>query len=154
MGYQGRNLRRGRYSEINRPYLVTAVTHHRKQFFNNLYCARILINAFKSVHDSTLVESLSWVVMPDHFHWLFTLKTSSMSNVMQQVKQQVKGRSALQINQLNSTSGQIWQKGFHDYGLRCEEDLKQISRYIVANPLRASLVDDIGEYSHWDSIWL
>jgi len=150
MRYHGRSLRKGRYSEINRPYLVTAVTYYRKPFFDNLYCARILINSFKSAHDSNFVESLSWVVMPDHFHWLFTLKTSSLSDVIHKVK----GGSALQINQLNSTTGQIWQKGFHDHGLRREEDLRQISRYIVANPLRASIVGDIGQYPHWDSTWL
>ena len=35
-----------------------------------------------------------------------------------------------------------------------DEDLKSIARYIVANPLRAELAQEIGEYPHWDSIWL
>jgi len=150
MKFHGRNLRKGHVSEINRAYLITAVTHNRQPLFHNLYCARILINSFKSIHDSDLVESLSWVVMPDHFHWLFTLKTSSLPEAMRRIK----GSSAQKINQYNETSGHIWQKGFHDHALRNEEDLKQISRYIVANPLRASIVDDISQYPHWDSIWL
>jgi hypothetical protein len=48
----------------------------------------------------------------------------------------------------------LWQKSFYDHGLRSEEDLKGIARYIVANPLRAGLVEHIGEYPHWDAIWL
>ena len=39
-------------------------------------------------------------------------------------------------------------------GLIDGEDIKALSRYIVANPLRAGLVENIGEYSHWDAIWL
>ena len=29
-----------------------------------------------------------------------------------------------------------------------------MARYIVANPLRAGLVWDIGSYPHWDCIWM
>jgi putative transposase len=29
-----------------------------------------------------------------------------------------------------------------------------VARYIVANPLRAGLVNRVEDYSHWDSIWL
>jgi hypothetical protein len=29
-----------------------------------------------------------------------------------------------------------------------------VARYIVANPLRAGLVEGIGNYPHWDCIWM
>jgi len=48
----------------------------------------------------------------------------------------------------------IWQDGFHDHALRQEEDLAEVARYIVANPLRAGLVERVGDYSHWDAVWL
>jgi len=47
----------------------------------------------------------------------------------------------------------MWQDGFHDHAIRKEEDLADIARYVVANPLRAGLVRRIGDYSLWDSIW-
>jgi plasmid stabilization system protein ParE len=37
---------------------------------------------------------------------------------------------------------------------RAEEDLIKIARYIVANPLRARLVEHIGDYPLWDAAWL
>lgn len=44
--------------------------------------------------------------------------------------------------------------GIHDRGLRGEESLIEVARYIVANPLRAGLTDRIGDYPYWDSVWL
>jgi hypothetical protein len=38
--------------------------------------------------------------------------------------------------------------------LRRQDDVRAVARYIVANPLRAGLVRDIGDYSHWDAVWL
>lgn len=68
--------------------------------------------------------------------------------------QRIKGRSAISINRVLGSQGQLWQKGFHDRAIRKEEDLQAIARYVVANPLRAGLVDKIGDYPLWDAIWL
>jgi putative transposase len=32
--------------------------------------------------------------------------------------------------------------------------MTSIARYIVANPLRAGLVERLGDYPHWDAVWL
>jgi hypothetical protein len=48
----------------------------------------------------------------------------------------------------------LWQDGFHDHGIRREEDLRKVARYIVGNPLRAGLVDNILNYPYWDAVWL
>lgn len=55
---------------------------------------------------------------------------------------------------IGSEGRKIWQAGFHDHAVRREEDLAGIARYIVANPLRAGLVDAIGDYPLWDALWL
>ena len=48
----------------------------------------------------------------------------------------------------------VWQKGFHDHAIRRDEDIKAVARYIIANPLRAGMVDRIGDYPFWDAVWL
>jgi hypothetical protein len=48
----------------------------------------------------------------------------------------------------------LWQDGFHDRAVRRDEDIVAIARYIVANPLRAGLVERLADYPHWDAIWL
>ena len=68
--------------------------------------------------------------------------------------QRTKGHSAISINRILGNQGQLWQKGFHDRAIRKEEDMQEIARYVVANPLRAGLVEKIGDYPLWDVIWL
>ena len=67
---------------------------------------------------------------------------------------QLKGRSARAINARNRRAGAIWQPAYFDHALRVDANLKQVARYIVANPLRAGLVQKLGDYPHWDAVWL
>ena len=34
------------------------------------------------------------------------------------------------------------------------KDLRELARYVVANPLRAGLVQSLRDYPHWDAEWL
>jgi len=152
---RGHALRTGRISEPGRAYLLTAVTHQRCPIFSDFSTARLLIDELRRLHDSRAVESLAWVVMPDHLHWLIILGDSSLPRVMQQLK----SRSAVRISQSSGSGpharcGKLWQRGFHDHALRREEDLQACARYIVANPRRAGLVQRLGDYPHWDATWL
>jgi REP element-mobilizing transposase RayT len=105
----------------------------------------------RKLHDGGVLSSQAWVVMPDHIHWLFQLGgSSSLAAVMKQFK----ARSAVRINRHLNRQGPLWQKAYYDRAVRKEDDLRQIARYIVANPLRAKLVEKIGDYPHWDAIWL
>ena len=150
--HHGRDLRKGRVSILGQIYLVTTVTHQRQPIFTDFYNARFVINSLKYVDQACQVESLCYVIMPDHLHWLFSLQDYRS---LQQVVSNVKRRSAYRINQHNDQSGSaVWQPGFHDYALRDEEEIKDVARYIVANPLRAGLVEKIGDYPFWDAVWL
>ena len=146
------DLRKGRYSELNRSYFVTTVIYNREEvLFKDWFCARAVVKEMRHLHDTEQVFSIAWVVMPDHLHWLLQLKVAeSLPNVMRCLK----ARSALLINQHCNRSGAVWQKNYYDHAVRKEEDIKGISRYIVANPLRAGLVTHIGDYPFWDAMWV
>lgn len=66
----------------------------------------------------------------------------------------MKARSSQSINQHLGRTGRFWQKRYHDHALRKEDNLKQMARYVVANPLRAGLVKRLGDYPLWDAVWL
>ena len=95
-------------------------------------------------------DSLAWVIMPDHLHWLVIPKVSSLPQIVRRIK----ARSALAINHHNQTKGPMWQKGYHDHALRRDEDIAAVARYIVANPLRAAIATSVGDYPLWDATWL
>ena len=48
----------------------------------------------------------------------------------------------------------LWQRGYHDHAVRKEENIREIARYIVANPLRAGLVRSLKDYPYWNAVWL
>lgn len=146
-----KELLKGRYSKAQHVYHVTFCTDKKKQWFNNLYCGRILVQQIKKVHEQGSVTSLAWVIMPDHVHLLFQLGDEiSLSTVIKNVK----AKSSLEINKQLQRKGRLWQRGFYDHALRAEDGVRQVARYIVANPLRAGIVENIGDYSLWDAIWL
>ena len=148
--YHGKDLRKGRYSEPGRPYLVTTVVENREKLFKDFWLARLLVAELRATTDQGIVESLAWVIMPDHLHWLLIPKAVSLKIVMQRTK----SLSALSINRALGRRGPVWQKGYHDRALRREEDLLAMARYIVANPLRAGIAHSLADYPHWDAIWL
>lgn len=97
------------------------------------------------MEELAIAQTLCFVLMPDHLHWLFVLDNRlTLSTAVGQFK----SHSARRLG------GPTWQPGFHDHAMRREENLVVLARYIVANPLRAGLVEHIGDYPHWDACWL
>ena len=141
----------GRYSEPNRIYHVTTTTTQRAPIFARFEHGRTLVNSMRLQEDQGHARSLAFVVMPDHLHWLLQLTGSrSLSTVVNAAK----SRSSRCINASIGSRRRLWQKGFHDRAIRRDEDLESIARYIIANPLRAGLVDSVARYPLWDAIWV
>ena len=136
-------LRKGRYSHLSQIYHVIFNTKNRKPLFNNFAYARLLIQQL-SAHQPQ-ASTLAFVVMPDHVHWLLQLNQSQPLSLL--VKS-VKAKTAQAIGQ------PIWQAGYYDHAVRKDEDIVNIARYIIANLVRAGLVKRVGDYPHWDAIWL
>jgi len=150
--HRGHALRRGRVSIPGHAYLVTAVTREREPLFADFDRARIVACALEWPSANMRCASLAWVVMPDHIHWLLKL---DHSGTVSAAVRAVKGRVARLVNIARHQEGcRIWQPGFHDHALRREEELRATARYIIANPLRAGLVDRIGDYPYWNAVWL
>ncbi len=115
---------------------------------------RFVVAEMRRLHDAALAdqraETLAWVLMPDHWHWLIRLSDPpDLSGIVNLAK----GRAARAINQALNRSGPVWQSGYHDRAIRSADNLRDAARYIVANPLRAGLVQRIGDYPLWDCVW-
>ena len=93
---------------------------------------------------------LAWVLMPDHAHWLIEL---SEHDTLGAVVNRIKSASARHANRVLGRVGPLWSAAFHDHALRAEDDLPDIARYVVANPLRAGLVKRLDDYPFWNAIW-
>ncbi|WP_339407103.1 REP-associated tyrosine transposase [Pseudomonas helleri] len=148
--YSSKQLLKGRYSEPGRIYLLTTVTELRSPIFKDFHIGRLVVDQLRQAHDEGIVNSLAWVVMPDHCHWLFELRDKTLSELMCRVK----SRSSVTVNQAKQSSGRVWQKGYYDRALRRDDDLKAAARYIIKNPIRARLTTRIGDYPLWDACWM
>lgn len=137
-------LKKGRHSEIGMVYHVVFSTKNNQPIFKKHDHARCLTLILKLDQDRNFTKTLSFVVMPDHIHWLFKLNIGDISQAVQRVKSLFTKHTGLRI----------WNTGFYDHAIRSEESLIDVARYIVANPLRAGIVKSVGEYPYWDSIWL
>ncbi|MNP19873.1 Transposase IS200 like protein [compost metagenome] len=144
------DLRIGRYSEPGRIYLLTAVVDQRQPVFTDWRKGRLVVQELRQVQEENWADFLAWVLMPDHMHCLVQLQDKTLAELMCRIK----SRSSLAVNLAMERRGRLWQKGYHDRAVRREEDVKNLARYVVANPVRAGLVERVHDYPLWDACWL
>ena len=140
---RGHTLRMGRRSLPGHYYLITVVTAERRPYFLDFADGCAAARAFSQPSVYQHATTWAYVVMPDHIHWLLALE-GDLSKAVKLYKSYV----SLALGK------PVWQRGFHDRLIREEEGVRDTARYIVANPLRAGLVNQIGDYSFWDARWL
>jgi len=137
-------LQIGRHSEITQVYVVTTVTLGRAHLLAVPANAAVIIDALRFVEGTKRTCSLAWVVMPDPVHWMFQLRSGTLAACMQMFK----SRSGRLLNQTLGREASLWQPGYFDHAVRCDESLRRHAVYIAANPVRAGLADRLGEYPH------
>src|SRR5690554_6255787 len=113
--HRGHALRRGRCSLPGHGYLITAVTQDRSRWFEETANARAAARSFYADSVALEAETLAFVVMPDHVHWLLILN-GDLSEAVRRYKSLV----------THQVGARVWQRGFHDHGLRREEDLRRV----------------------------
>ncbi|QZA81108.1 transposase [Deefgea piscis] len=81
--------------------MITAVCHQRLALLSGLYEARCVVNGFRSCDDMGLSQTLAFVVMPDHFHWLLILKEGGLDSLLRRLK----STTAIELNKMNQQTG-------------------------------------------------
>jgi REP element-mobilizing transposase RayT len=138
-------LRLGRVSEPGHVYVLTTVVEGRRRLFEDPVNAELVIDALRHVERCGRSRSMAWVVMPDHVHWLMELRRGTLATCMNVFKSYSSRKLGV---------GKVWQLGYYDHAVRTDESLEHAARYIIANPLRAGLAENMGEYPYawcrWD----
>jgi REP element-mobilizing transposase RayT len=144
-------LRRSRASIPGQIYHVTVTTYARKPIFLDFDAAYAAARCHQDKNCLKDTTMLAWVLMPDHAHWLLQL---GITDSLPAVVTRLKCASARSANLALRRKGPLWSRAYHDHALRNERQLLETARYLIANPLRAGLVNQIGEYPFWNAIWL
>ena len=143
-------LRKGRISLKNHFYSITLVAYKRDNKFTSLTVNRLITKEIKYIETQGAAETIAFVIMPNHIHWLIQL---GYKQTLSEVVKSFKGRCSKSIRD-NTNIHQLWQRNYYDHLIRDEEDLIINARYIIANPLRANIVKSVALYPYWDCIYL
>ena len=105
---------------------------------------------FGNIFDK-VVERFGWrchtyCLMPNHYHLLVETPGPNLSAGMQQLN----GIYGQWYNQLYGFSGHVFERRFFSRLVESSYDLLQLARYVVLNPVRASLCEDALEW-RWSS---
>ncbi|MBW1997960.1 MAG: transposase [Deltaproteobacteria bacterium] len=140
-----RNLRKGRFSEEGRAYLITKCTAPGVILSDNPLIAKNLIQALFWMDSQGRMSLGAFVVMADHYHMVVALK---QGHSLRDVMGSIGSFTAREINRISQISGRkVWQKGYYDRGIRRNEDIEVIFDYVHNNPVRRGLVDRAEEWA-------
>lgn len=94
--------------------------------------------------ERTDVSLVAWCIMPDHVH--VVLSPSATCDVVTFVGQfkNLAQREAWRLG----LAGRFWQRSFWDRFIRRDEDLRQVVKYVLQNPVRAGLVAAAEDYAY------
>jgi REP element-mobilizing transposase RayT len=83
--------------------------------------------------------------MPEHFHVILTPgKTTTLEKAIGLIK----GGSSYEIGKTLHMQFPVWHEGVAEHGIRDEADYETHVRYIQANPVKAGLVREPGDYPY------
>ena len=97
-------------------------------------------------YENELYQVICYCIMPNHVHIVFTILDAgkSLSDIMKLIK----GRSAISINKLLNRKGNLWQAESFDRLIREEKEMYNIVKYVLLNPVKASLVSDWKDWEY------
>ena len=145
-----RNLRSGRHSQPGCYYFLTAMVSGRRKIFTHKDHAIIVLDAIRWLHTAGRFIVDAAVVMPDHLHLVGQLGWGSRQDAaptLAAVMHTLKSFTAKTLTQAG-VAAPVWQHGYHDHGLRDDEDYKTRTQYVIENPVRAGLVQRVEDYPY------
>jgi putative transposase len=123
-------------------YFLTICTAKRRKSLAEPETARFVIAHLLQHADSNEFDVLAYCVMPDHLHAL----VHGRSDAADLCRFVHRFKLATGFAWRRRSPMPLWQEGYYDHVLRHEEATEVVIRYIVANPVRAGLVEDINNY--------
>ena len=128
-------------------YYLTCCLDLRRPLLRQAELAEKLISLYVEQRDAQQIALHGFVVMPDHYHVILTLKgEASVSGVVRAVH----SLFARHCRATTQIRGRIWQRRFYDRVIRSESDWRGKLQYLHGNPVRAGLVESPLDYP-WSS---
>jgi REP element-mobilizing transposase RayT len=126
-------------------YSITICTRDRVPHFLDKEAGREVACSLEDEARRSGYSLIAYCVMPDHIHILTGPNDRAHALTLPQFMQRFKSSSTRRLWKLG-IRGVVWQTSYFDHVLRRDEDLEQVARYILGNPVRKGLVRDPEAY--------
>lgn len=139
-------------------YFFTLVTYQRRAFFSELHNHDLLQDVLTEVGKTYPFKMDAWVVLPDHFHCIWTLPDGDSDYskrwglIKAKFSQRImntQGRSDEKVVlKPYRREAPIWQRRFWEHLIRDEEDYRRHVEYIHYNPVKHGFVQRVREWPY------
>jgi putative transposase len=130
-----------------RTYFLTCCLEGRRPLLRRPELAEAIIALYAGARDRGDIRLHGYVVMPDHYHVLLTLRGGSF---ISGVVRRAHSAFARMVRAESGPLERVWQRRFYDHVIRDENDWREKLAYMHTNPQRAGLVEDAVSYP-WSS---
>ena len=127
-------------------YFITQVTHHRHPWLITDIARLALRTAINHVRQNYPFTIDAFVLLPDHFHCLWTLPPgdSELSTRLRLIKtfvtkhysEQLDIKTDISLSRQKRNERNLWQRRFWEHLIRDERDFANHCDYIHYNPVR------------------
>ena len=123
-------------------YSLTLCTFERRRCFTDAGLVRNVLSQFLQCAQVADFDVLAYCFMPDHLHVVAagTTSTADLRVFVPAAKQ----RSAHVAR--SWIRGRLWQPGYYERILRDRDDVANVIRYVLENPVRAGLARSASDY--------
>lgn len=105
--------------------------------------AQIVVEALH-FWDKKSYELVCYTIMPNHFH--LVIDTYEYNKPLYRIMHSLKSYTAKLANKLLHRTGTFWQEESYDHLVRNGQELYNINKYILENPVKAGLINNWEEY--------
>lgn len=134
-------------------YFFTVVTYRRRPIFTKSQSREILRQVIHGVRQSHPFTIDAWVLLPDHFHCLWTLPEGDAdyskrwglikSGFSKKAKQLFHHEEWMNQSKQRHRESTIWQRRFWEHHVRDEQDYRNHVDYLHYNPVKHGLVEHV-----------
>lgn len=128
-----------------RIFFVTSRTAGSRALFQSERMSLLLIDVLRGHVHAHRFMIHDFVIMPNHVHILMTIP-GDLS--IEKAVQLIKGGFSFRAKRELGFSGEIWQKGFSEVGVRDRANFLEHRRYIEQNPVKAGLASSAELFPH------
>lgn len=131
-------------------YFFTVVTGRRQPYFDAEVARNTFFAAIRKTRDSHPFRIDAWVLLPDHFHTIWTLpagdadfsqRWAHIKRITSNACQHLVDRNMMSPRQVRNGENGFWQHRFWEHQIRDDTDFATHADYIHWNPVKHGLVE-------------